>query len=178
MSEFGALYDTANVILDVVRDRFAASGDPAAVPPVDPAELPARQYVVPGITAAYDCEQLTVTVLQVAIGVPGATINVPITNCAPQRYATYRVELVRDVPSVDNQGNPPSATKLDNAAQETLRDMALLHDAIVHGRERIATSNPDDPLGGVGVPVAVSNATPVGSDGGVAGSRVDVDVPF
>lgn len=180
MTAWGPLYDTATLILGVVRAAFDADeGDPTADPPIEPAELPTRQYVVPGITAAYDCEQLTVTVVQVAVGVPGASIGVPVANCPPLRYATYRVELVRDVPVVDSQGNPPSASKLDDAAQEVLRDMVLLHQALLNARRLIASGGDgDDPVAGVGIPVAISNATPVGSDGGAGGSRVDIDVPF
>lgn len=178
MSEHGPLYDTAALILQVVQDAAAASADPDADPPVPELELPDRVYVVPGIIAAFDCEQLTVTVLQVATGIPGQALGLPIVNCPPQRYATYRVELVREVPTVDGQGNPPKATKLDESARELLRDMAVLHAAIVDGRDRIASRGSADPLAGVGVPIAIGNATPVGSDGGVAGSRVDVDVPF
>lgn len=178
MSEWGPLFDTAALILDVVRAAFAASGDPDADPVVEPAELPARQYVVPGITAAYDCEQLTVTVVQVAVGVPGVSFGVPIANCPPQRYATYRVELVRDVPTVNEQGDPPKATKLTESAQELLRDMGILHAALVSGRRTIAGLGDDSNVAGVGIPIAIANATPIGSDGGVGGSRVDLDVPF
>lgn len=178
MSEHGPLYDTAEVLLDVVRDAFEASGDPTADPPVDPALLPTRQYVVPGVTAAYDCDQLTVTVIQVAVGVPGTSLGVPIVNCSPVRYATYRVEVVRSVPTVDSQGTPPAAAKLDDAAKALLRDMAIIHTGIVRAKARIAGVGDPTSTAGVGVPIAISNATPVGSDGGIAGSRVDVDVPF
>lgn len=179
MSQFGALYDTASTILAVVRDAYAATADPTADPPVEAVDLPDRQYVVPGITAAYDCEQLTVTVLSVAVGVPGAAIGVPIANCSPMRFATYRLELVRCVPTVDERGDPPKATKLEESAQELLRDLSLLHGAVVAGKPRIAARPGEDPaIAGIGVPIAIGNATPVGSDGGYGGSRVDVDVPF
>lgn len=169
MTEHGPLYDTAALCLQVVTDAWDDAGDPAPVP------LPTRQYVVPGVIAAYDCSQLVVTVVGVGYGQPGQALGVPVAQCAPLLYATYRVEVVRDVPTVGGNGRPPSADKLDAAARTTLRDLDMLHRALVNAREFLAGGG--DPDRGRGIPVVVSNAVPAGSDGGLAASRVDIDIP-
>jgi hypothetical protein len=165
VSEFGPLYDTATTALQVVVDAAAAAQ----------VTLPTRQYVVPGLAAAYDCPQLTVTIQAVQVGVPGQAIGQPIANCQRLRYATYRVELLRKTPT--QQGSaPPSVAKLDESAKEVLRDMEVIHGALLDQRAKIAGQG--NPARGVGVPIAIGNATPIGAEGGLAGTRVDIDVPL
>lgn len=158
-SEWGPLYDTALALLTATVQAYAADG----------VELPDRRYITPGAQPAYDCPQLTVSVTAVRNGIPGSEQNRPVANCPPMRYATYRLELVRGTPTLDDRGDPPSPDELTASAAVVLRDVDML-DRHVRAAAR--------GFAGPGVPVFVGATTPLGPDGGLSGVLVDVDVPI
>ena len=155
----GIVYDVASRCLAVVVDAFAA----ALV------ELPERQYVAPGLIVAYDCEQVTVAVQQVGTGIPGTRANRPIANCPPTKMGTFRVEIVRCTPVLDENGEPPSVADLVANAKLLLKDLDVLESAF--------RAHPPV-LTGPGEPIFVSAAQPVTAEGGMAASLVDVDIPL
>lgn len=158
LSEHGIAYDLAARLLTVVNDGFTAAG----------VTLPERQYVGPGVIVAYDCEQLTVVCTAIGSGVPGRRANLPIAGCREQRLGSYRIELVRCVPVIDDSGNPPPPAALQASAQATLRDLDLLESTV---RAALTAVTGGDP-------VFISAAAPVTAEGGLVASLLDVDVPL
>lgn len=165
-SEFGPAYDAAVLLLWLIATGYGESA----------VELPERQYVTPGIVPAYDEPQLTVSVQAIRVGIPGQQIAAPIVNCPPVRYITLRAELIRCTPTVTGQGAPPKAAELLASAGEVLRDLELVDRIVRESRTTLAGKG--DPTHGVGIPVAMTGTSPVGPDGGLAGVRVDIDVPL
>lgn len=166
MSEHGPAYDTAALLLSQIVQGYTEAG----------VTLPDRQYVTPGVVPAYDDEQLTVSVLAVRVGILGRVIGAPIPECGALRYVSMRAELLRCTPTVGESGDAPPAAALLASAQEILRDLALVHQIVYASRGTLAGGG--DAVKGVGLPVAMTGTTPVGPDAGLAGVRVDVDVPF
>lgn len=166
-SAFGPVYDLAVLLLGQLVAGYAAAT----------VELPERQYVTPGIVPAYDDPQLTVSVQALRVGVPGAAIGAAvIRNCPTLLYVSFRVELIRCTPALKANAAAPSPAELLASAGEVLRDLFLV-DSIVRGaRETLAGKG--EAADGIGVPVAMTGTSPVGPDGGLAGVRVDIDVPL
>lgn len=160
------MYDAAALLLSLIGTGYGESG----------VALPQRQYVTPGVVPAYDDPQLTVSVLAVRVGVIGTTIGAPIRECGNVRYVSLRAELIRCTPAVEGDGAAPTAAALLDSAKEVLRDLELLHSIVYSSRGALAGKG--DAHLGVGLPVAMSGSTPLGPDGGLAGVRVDVDVPL
>lgn len=167
-SEFGPVYDLAALLLAQLVAGYEAAG----------VELPERQYVTPGIVPSYDDKQLTVSVQAVRVGIPGQAIGagLAIANCPPQRYASLRVELLRCTPTVKGSGSAPDTAALLASAGEVLRDLALVEQIVRSARQTLAGMG--EPNDGIGVPVAMTGTSPLGPDGGLGGTRLDVDVPF
>lgn len=165
-SEWGPAYDAAALLLAELIVGYTEAGVP----------LPTRRYVVPGIVPAYDDTQLTVAVQQVSVGQPGRAIGVPVANCGPLLLVSLRVELIRCTPKVDDRGTPPTVEAMASSAQEVLRDLALVHKIVREAAPTLAGKG--DPMLGRGIPVALTGASPLGPDGGLAGTRLDVDVPL
>jgi hypothetical protein len=90
--------------------------------------------------------------------------------------ATTALQVVVDAAAAAQGSAPPSVAKLDESAKEVLRDMEVIHGALLDQRAKIAGQG--NPARGVGVPIAIGNATPIGAEGGLAGTRVDIDVPL
>lgn len=159
MSEFGPLYDLAAATLGLLEQGFVAAD----------VDLPDRRTVIPGATSVWDCEQATVSVVRVAVGIPGRELGAQIRNCPPLRFTTLRIEIVRCTPTQDDQGDPPTAQALDASARQLLRDMDVM-DRTARTWQGLAE------FGGPGVPIAMAGAVPVEPQGGLAASRLDLDV--
>lgn len=86
--------------------------------------VPARQYWTVG-QQAIDCEQLTVTLIQIYLGAPGDEASSP-QRCNQPRTAVMTVSLSREIPVVGQNGRPPSADKLEQAAQISAIDGYVL----------------------------------------------------
>ncbi len=116
------IYDLAADLLDCVVAGFEEAYDDYAAP----FALPERQYVHAG-EPAFDCEQVTVTVPDesgVTHSMPGGDVNVPI--CSPPRHVQLQVSINRCVPTLKDNGDPPTAAELDAAARTTLTDLWTL----------------------------------------------------
>jgi hypothetical protein len=77
--------------------------------------LPTRQYWTVGLQAI-DCEQLVVTLVQVYLGPPGDQASTP-RKCNQPRTAVVTVSISREIPTVGQNGRPPSAQKISEAAE-------------------------------------------------------------
>lgn len=113
------LYDLAADLLDSVVARMEdvyQDYTPAIV-------LPERQYVHAG-EVAWDCESVVVSGMSLTHAFPGeAGANLV---CSPPRHVALDVWIIRCVPTLDDNGNPPSVQALDDAARITLTDMWVL----------------------------------------------------
>lgn len=117
-----AVYDLATDLLDSVVARMNAELD---------VQLPPRQYVHAGLVAA-DCEQVVVAVPEpgLAHSFPGFTASsgagADVLVCSPPRHVTLEVWVWRCVPVTQDNGDSPTTTDLDAAAQVTLADLWTL----------------------------------------------------
>lgn len=105
------IYAIADACLDAVVAHYATLGT----------ELPARQYVANG-TPAYDCEQLTVNVESTA-PITGSPLNEIASDLIrdaghAMRSGLYAVTILRCIPTLDDEGDPPPVT--DEAASSAL----------------------------------------------------------
>jgi hypothetical protein len=105
-------------LLDGVLQRVVSTFNSYNVP------LPTRQYWTVG-QQAIDCEQLTVTLVQIYLGAPGDEASSP-QRCNQPRTAVMTVSLSREIPVVGQNGRPPSADKLEQAAQISAIDGYVL----------------------------------------------------
>jgi hypothetical protein len=90
--------------------------------------LPARQYWTMG-TPATDCEQLVVSFMQMFLGSPGAQVGEP-QRCHVPRSATLNIQISRVVPTVGQNGRPPSADKIEQASAICAVDAWVLMESI------------------------------------------------
>lgn len=147
------LADLADSILAAVEARHADAG----------IGLPNRRYTHTG-EVAYDCEQLVVTLTGVFAGLPASPHNDPVNPVAPIS-ASFEIHVVRCVPTLDQQGNPPSVDRLNASAQEIATDHYVLARGILTSARTgeygdhcqavtIDRVGPADPQGGYGGTIA------------------------
>jgi hypothetical protein len=103
--------DVTNIVdfCDEVLQRIVDTFESHNVP------LPSRKYWTVG-QAAIDCEQLVVTLIQIYLGPPGDQASSP-QRCNMPRTAVMTVTLAREIPVVGQNGRPPSAEKIEQAAR-------------------------------------------------------------
>lgn len=109
-------------LLDGVLDSVVAVFQSHNVP------LPTRQYWTVG-EQAIDCEQLTVTLIQLYLGAPGDQASSP-QRCNMPRSAVMTVSLAREIPSVGQNGRPPSYEKISQAAEISAVDAWVLMESV------------------------------------------------
>lgn len=104
---------------------------------IDNFDMPARQYIHAG-QVAYDfggededCTSLlVVTWTRSYTGNPGDEFGDVPLKCELPRSAQFEVHLIRCVPTLDHDGNPPTAEMLTDAAIQILNDHRALSNAI------------------------------------------------
>lgn len=162
-----SVLDAAQALLDAVVDAGAEHG----------VTLPNRRYVTAGVTGeeAWDGPQVVVGLLALGAatsavgdiqflrtGGPGGAVSLP--------SATFRVEIVREVPGLDDDGNPPKVAKEQAAGERAMGDAQLLH----YVRGRVLTNGLLDD--GEGSDAAAGPVTPAGPAGYHAGMSLAVTV--
>lgn len=110
------------LLLDGVLERVVSVFQSYNVP------LPTRQYWTLG-EQAIDCEQLVVTFIQLYLGAPGDQASTP-QRCTVPRSAVMTVSLSRQIPTVGQNGKPPSAEKIEQAAQISAVDAWVMIQSI------------------------------------------------
>lgn len=122
------LVSEADYLLETVRDHYAAGG----------VALPERQHLVAGDPRefAWDCEQLTVSLQGIGWGPATDSGSRSVRTGSPAsvgatRHAILAVTLVRCTPMMSDDGTPPSATALDAAGREFMRDAGLMSQSMV-----------------------------------------------
>lgn len=139
---------------------------------------PCRSCTIPGSDVPWECPecgsgepgQLTVTVNRLFVSTNFPLQNTAVDLCEPFTYvADLTVTLLRCIPVIDDRGNSPSCDRLERAAEiQHLDMMALMRAAeccVPHrpGRRRRTR-------------VAVVQQRSIGSDGGCAGSELQLFV--
>jgi hypothetical protein len=116
--------DITNVLdfLDNVLQRIVDTFEASHVP------IPSRQYWTVGQTAI-DCEQLVVTLVQIYLGPPGDQASSP-QRCNMPRTAVMTVTISRAIPTVGQNGRPPTADKINEAARVSAIDAYVLMQAL------------------------------------------------
>lgn len=119
--------DRAYTIAGNIVDAVVAHYDAVGVP------LPGRQLVTPGLPA-YDCPMLAVHVERIYPhdGRVGVELQPQLEGEAAfyLRAMSVGLYLLRCVPTLDNQGNPPAADLEEAAAADILRDAVHLWRAL------------------------------------------------
>lgn len=105
-------------LMDGVLQRVVSTFNSYNVP------LPTRQYWTVG-QQAVDCEQVTVTLVQIYLGAPGDQASAP-QRCNQPRTAVMTVSVSRAIPVVGQNGRPPSADKVEEAAAISAIDAYVL----------------------------------------------------
>jgi hypothetical protein len=124
--------------------------------------LPETRYVSPGQSVAYDDEQVTVNLLRIFGGQPGAEAEVQNAETTT-RGVELQVTVVRNAPTVpDGVEGPtiPSVRDLQKSAQANMRDVATLR-AVLEDIRRQYT------LVDRGVPFGITPVVTIGPQGGV-----------
>lgn len=159
---------TAQKLLDLVVDVASA----------EDVELPERRYVTAGVSGAevWDCEQVVVGLSNL---IPGnaarpATLLGESTLTAPGALmlfsAVLRVEIVRCIPVISDNGQAPKTPAEHSAGLASMRDAALLHAVRVKATRDAALT------GGEPGDVLPGNITPAGPEGGFAGVAMTMTV--
>jgi hypothetical protein len=120
--------------------------------------VPARTYYTFG-APAIDCEQLSVSFLQMYIGTPGDEATEP-RRCNDPRSGTFVISIARQVPITQANGAPPSAQSIQDASEVSALDAWILMESTKEfdgswgayasglGLGVIATVDVDSPEGG------------------------------
>jgi hypothetical protein len=90
--------------------------------------LPSRRYWTMG-PAAIDCEQLVVSFIQMYLGAPGDQATTP-QRCTQPRTAVVTVSLARSVPVVGQNGNAPSASKIQEGSEISAVDAWVMMQSV------------------------------------------------
>lgn len=117
--------------------------------------LPTRRYWTMG-RPPIDCEQLTVSFVQMYLGAPGSQVSLP-QRCNVPRSATLNIAISRETPIVGSNGRPPSPEAMEKAASWSAIDSWVLMQSINqldqwdetgYGVGVIATLEAPEPEGG------------------------------
>lgn len=116
--------DALNVknLLDNVLETVVSIFESYNVP------LPHRRYWNVG-QVAIDCEQLSVSLIQIYLGPPGDQASMP-QRCNMPRTAVMMITIAREIPVVGMNGRPPSPEKISEGAEISAVDSWVLMQSI------------------------------------------------
>lgn len=131
--------------LETVLARIVATFDAAHI------DLPERQFIYWGNTV-HDCEQLSVSLVQMYLGAPGSPAAAP-QPCHGPRSMVLSCQIVRCVPTPPSGAKAPSASDLTKYSLRRAKDAYVLLEAgiktcDVWGVGAIADVNPTNATGG------------------------------
>jgi hypothetical protein len=112
----------AKNLLDNVLETIITIFDSYNVP------LPSRRYWNVG-QVAIDCEQLSVSLIQIYLGPPGDQASMP-QRCNMPRTAVMMITLAREIPVVGMNGRPPSPEKISEGAEISAVDAWVLMESL------------------------------------------------
>ena len=118
--------------------------------------LPGRRYWTLG-SPSVDCEQVTVSMIQMYLGSPGDEATAP-RRCNDPRSVTLLVQVAREIPTVGINGRAPAADAIQDGAEISAYDAWILLDSAAEldrwetnggfGLGVIATVETNSPEGG------------------------------
>lgn len=122
------IYALATACLDAVVAHYITEG----------VELPERRYVANGLPA-FDCEQVTVFV-ENTVGITGTpTVENPTEWFRDAGHAMragiFAVSIIRCVPTMDDEGNPPPVAEENESSQLIYADTVLVLNALIAAEE-------------------------------------------
>jgi len=118
-------------------------------------DLPSRRFWLMG-EPAIDCEQLSVSFVQMYLGLPGDQASQP-QRCTQPRTAVLSIAVSRQIPVVGNNGKAPSGEKIQEGSEIAAVDCYLFMELIrrldqwedgEYGMGVIATVEAGNPEGG------------------------------
>jgi hypothetical protein len=125
------LYDVSDVhddafnlayMMDKILEKVVAVFTSYNVP------LPDRQYWTMG-TPIVDCEQVVISFIQMYLGPPGDQASTP-QRCNVPRTAVVSVQIARAIPTVGQNGRPPSAEKINEGSRIAAVDAYVLMESM------------------------------------------------
>lgn len=90
--------------------------------------LPGRRYWTMSAPVV-DCEQVVVSLIQMYVGAPGDEANEP-RRCRDPRSATVTIEIAREVPIAQQNGQIPKAHDIQSASEAQAYDAWILMESI------------------------------------------------
>jgi hypothetical protein len=155
---------TARLILDQFIVAYRQLAPPGTY-------LPDRRYVAPGSGIPWDGEQLTVNLITIDNGQPGAPQSQPEAPYGVTFYATFGVCLVREVPGLSLEGGAaqmtPDAREIGNAGVDLINDATLMIEAGHLMHAEYVLTNP-------GIPYVTGPVMTVGPEGLLAGNLLRI----
>jgi hypothetical protein len=139
------LRDLLEAVLSKVEDTFTSYNVP----------MPTRRYWTMG-TPAIDCEQLSVSFIQMYLGLPGDQASQP-QRCTQPRTAVLSIAVSRQIPVVGNNGKAPTGEKIQEGSEIAAVDCYLFMELMrkldqweenEYGMGVIATVEAGNPEGG------------------------------
>lgn len=151
-----------------VLDAFVAQLEDQGI------ELPERRYVAPGSAIVWDGEQMTVNLVQVLSGQPGAPgLTTPTPPATRVFHATWAITLLRAVPALEVDGpveeSIPTSPEIEESGLETMADSQGLLLAAQAIHEGYVLTRP-------GMGFVVNTLQTLGPEGGLAGVRLQVSL--
>ena len=150
------VYDLAVKLLGLVADGLTQQG----------ITVPDRQYISPGADLVFDCEQLTVRMTRIIPGTQGTDSPVPaVTHRKLRKSVELFVTLVRCVPTMHNDGSPPTVAEYEPATQVLFNDAIALRITVEDIEHKHLLVPPN-------VPASVGQLSTVGPLGGFAANEM------
>lgn len=149
-------------VLALVDEALKAAGRRSTDP-----DNPEPSYVAAGLVAADDCCGLLVAIPERVFRAAHFPVEGPDVNgCYDGQLAMHLMVLnMRCIPSLDDDGNPPTTTEMDDAYHELLLDAAIVWNTLAN----------DLPYGSL-----FQNQVFIGAEGGCVGAEtritLDLDV--
>lgn len=158
MTVASRLFDVADSIRSAVVDYYTAHGDAPA--------LPSDRLIANSAFAqhALDCEQFVIAVDDFGSD-PGAIVAADGRSFG-SFGATLTVAVVRCVPTLADNGDPPALADVEASAARILADLSLVAGALAVWAAETQTCRY----------VTLGRGTPIGPDGGVGGVSFPVTI--
>jgi hypothetical protein len=134
-------------------------------------EIPDIVGVMPGGLIAYDGPQLTVNLVTITLGLPGAARTTTDHPTKTQQFYEWNLMLLRDTPVIGNDGTASTPDPVDLAASA----VQLFNDASAMWATMV-TINANYLMSTAGVPFGYGPLHALGPDGGLAGCGLSVFV--
>jgi hypothetical protein len=110
------------VMMDGILERVESVFQSYNVP------LPNRRYWNIG-QPPVDCDQVVVSFMGMYLGSPGDEVAQP-QRCNVPRSATVAISISREIPTVGQNGRPPSGTKIQESSEISVVDAWILMESL------------------------------------------------